>query len=61
VVIAMTQLTYRGCKYIKELEAEKNRQWWNLIHNACKKLQYRGLNYRPIQTGGLIPAPVKAV
>ncbi len=57
----MTQLTYRGCKYIKELEAEQNRQWWNLIHGACKKLQYRGLNYRPIQTGGLIPAPVKAV
>jgi hypothetical protein len=55
----MTQLTYRGCKYFKEVEAENNRQWWNLAHRATRWLRYRGESYRPVQTGGLIPIPIK--
>lgn len=50
----MTTLTYRGCKYLKEVEAENNRKWWNFAHRATLWLCYRGEKYRPIQTGGLI-------
>ena len=50
----MTQLTYRGVSYFKEEEALKNRAWWNIAHRPNLWLRYRGLKYRPIQTGGLI-------
>jgi hypothetical protein len=50
----MTQLTYRGTRYFKEEEALRNRNWWNLAHRPTLWLRYRGLKYRPIQTGGLI-------
>lgn len=54
VVIKMTQLTYRGCKYFKEEEAAANRQWWNMVHAAHIWLKYRGKKYRPCQVGGLV-------
>jgi hypothetical protein len=54
VVALVTKLTYRGCKYLKQEEAVKNRQWWNMIHAAHIWLTYRGKRYRPCQTGGLI-------
>ena len=50
----MTTLTYRGCSYIKEVESENFRQWWNFAHRATLWLRYRGLAYRPIQIGGLV-------
>ena len=50
----MTQLTYRGCQYFKEVESKKNLRWWNLAHRPTLWLTYRGQEYRPIQTGGLI-------
>lgn len=50
----MTQLTYRGCRYFKEVEAETNRNWWNLAHRATLWLKYRGIEYRPVRVGGLI-------
>jgi glutamate/tyrosine decarboxylase-like PLP-dependent enzyme len=50
----MTQLTYRGAKYFKEEEGLRNRNWWNLAHRPNLWLRYRGLQYRPIQTGGLL-------
>jgi len=50
----MTSLTYRGCRYIKEVESENFRQWWNLAHHATLWLRYRGLAYRPVQIGGLV-------
>ena len=50
----MTQLTYRGAPYFKEEQALSNRNWWNLAHRSTLWLCYRGLNYRPIQTGGLL-------
>lgn len=54
VGIPMTTLTYRGCRYIKEVESENFRKWWNLAHRATLWLSYRGLAYRPIQIGGLV-------
>jgi len=50
----MTQLTYRGVPYFKEEEDLRNRNWWNLAHRPTLWLLYRGLPYRPIQTGGLL-------
>lgn len=50
----MTQLTYRGCKYLKEVESKKNLRWWNLAHRPTLWLTYRGQEYRPVQTGGLV-------
>lgn len=49
----MTQLTYRGCKYCKEVEAQNNLRWWNLAHRPTLWLSYRGQEYRPVQTGGV--------
>ena len=54
MVYTMTQLTYRGAKYFKEEEGLRNRNWWNLAHRPNLWLRYRGLQYRPIQTGGLL-------
>ncbi len=51
---AVTQLTYRGVPYNKEEEALANRNWWNLAHRPTLWLRYRGQQYRPIQTGGLL-------
>lgn len=48
------QLTYRGCKYDRETEAEGNRQWWNLAHRPWLRLRYRNIGYFPFQTGGQI-------
>jgi len=54
VAIAMTELTYRGVRYNRHQEALKNRAWWNLAHRPALWLKYRGIKYRPIQTGGLL-------
>lgn len=47
----MTTLTYRGVAYDKETEAKANLKWWNLAHRPTLWLKYRGLKYRPCQTG----------
>lgn len=47
-------LTYRGCKYSKEEQAKKDRDWWNLAHRPWLRLTYRHVGYMPFHIGGLI-------
>jgi len=50
---AMT-LTYRGCKYNQEEQAQKDRAWWNLAHRPWLCLTYRNIGYLPYLIGGQI-------
>jgi len=48
------ELTYRGCKYDKEKQAKKDRDWWNLAHRPWLRLTYRNIGYRPHLIGGQV-------
>jgi len=48
------ELTYRGCKYDKEQQAKKDRDWWNLVHRPWLRLTYRNIGYLPYLIGGKI-------
>jgi hypothetical protein len=54
IATELMTLTYRGCKYNKEDEAKKNKDWWNLAHRSWLCLKYRNVCYFPFVTGGQI-------
>jgi hypothetical protein len=47
-------LTYRGCKYSQEDQAQADRAWWNVAHRPWLVLTYRNVCYFPFLTGGQI-------
>lgn len=51
----MSVATYRGVQYDTDTPKTEYRSWWNGIHHdASRRLTYRGLDYRPCQTGDCI-------
>lgn len=48
------QLTYRSCKYDKNEQVKKDKDWWNLAHRPWLRLKYRNVSYDPSITGGQI-------